>query len=335
MVGKLNLYWVLFSLLAFLLALYLFLFCSSCKIYDLQTKQIFILFGIALCSISLISTLINIKSGKSRWMQTLIPAFILFQLILLFYEKISFTLAFLIIPVVEIFFVLTIVLLTKKKLNNAQNPDNSFLRNILDLLLPAFLVRWIIFEVTIISFAIRGLVNFFKKKNETGWSYWKNSHFPIVFILLIFVAPLELVVINFLLNIQSITVHILFALLYIWGFLYIYGFWISIKLLPHQIIEGEVFLYRGGLSNTRFSVEIIESVKVINQQNEFRVSGAKETEAADLSVPGTAMVEIVLKKSARVENILKKSEQFVKKILISVDQPVLFRDEILKIQTRN
>jgi hypothetical protein len=311
-----------------LFSLYTFTYCENCFVGEFQVKKLVLFAGIVLCAGRLIFNFIQAENKKYVWLQSLLPLFILFELILLFFDRISFFGALIIIPVLEIIFVIGIIFFTGKAVRESQGFVP--LDQVLNLFLPSFLVRWIIFEVTIISYAFRGILLFFKSYEEVGWSYWKSSSFPLIFALLILVAPIEILVINILFNIQSITIHIVFGVIYIWSLLYLYGFWISIKLLPHKLGENEISIYRGILNQAQFPLKIIETVKS-RQNTDNDTLKQNGLEIADLTVQGTPIVEFVLNESIKVSSIIGKSEKFVKVILISADEPHLLVEEIRRI----
>ncbi len=142
-----------------LFSLYTFFYCEDCFVGEFQVKKLVLFVGIVLCLGRLTFNFTQTRDKKYAWLQFLLPLFILFQLLLLFFDRISFFGAIIIIPILEIMFIIGVIFFTRRAVKESQ--DFVSLHQVLDLFLPSFLVRWIIFEVTIISYAFRGILLFF------------------------------------------------------------------------------------------------------------------------------------------------------------------------------
>lgn len=177
-------------------------------------------------------------------------------------------------------------------------------------------------EITLFSNAFYGISKLLRVPQKEGWTYHNNSNFPAIFALLILVAPIEIFAVHYLLGINSLPINVVLTFLYISSFLYIYGFWVSIKLNPHIILDREVFLYRGCLSKTRFSLKMIKSLQIIDKLP------LKKEGWVDLTVPGGSVVEITLSSQIKVENLIGEYEKFTDRVFVSFDEPQKFCNQV-------
>ncbi len=178
-------------------------------------------------------------------------------------------------------------------------------------------------ELTLFFNAFYGISKALKIPKKEGWTYWKNSSFPAIFVLLIFVAPIEIFVVHYLLNINSILLNGILIFFYISSFLYIYGFWVSIKLHPHLISEKEVVLYRGCLSKISFPLGLVISANLVTGTQ------SKKEDSVDLTILGGQAVEIVFSSQVKVENLIGK-ERFTERVFVTFDEPQKFCNQINK-----
>ena len=309
-----------------LVAGYVFTSCSDCLVGEFRARTIILSLGIILCAAKIALVLIDARNHKISWLQILLPSFVLSQLLLMLFLEISSLLVLSVMSILEIAFIVSAVLLTKNTIEKT-GTSGSLLESTLRLLAPAGLAAWVMLEITLIYSFLYGLSKFFRVPEKSGWSYWKNSAFPLIFILLLFVGPVEIVVIHFILDIQSTFVHILFILLFIWSLVYVFGFWVSMKLSPHQLNNNKITLNRGALGKAEFSTQLVKSLRII-QPKVLGEEEPKNRRAAYLTVPGTPMVELILKDPVKINQILSDSEQLTDTIIVSVDEPQSFCQQI-------
>lgn len=317
---------VFFIPLLTLVFLYLTILYPDHRVYGIKTRNILLFIGMLLCLGKIFATFTERKSENFSWFRLFLPSLILFELILLFFGRISFLSAFIIIAVMEAVLVLGVLIFARKLIKKSEKTTTA-LRKVLSSLLPPIFASWLVFEMTLIYFTFRGFWGLFRTRKEEGWSYWRQSDFPLIFVLLVILAPIEFAVIHIIFGIESVVVQLIAVFLYIWGFLYIVGFWFSAKLSPHKINRRTISLNRGALGNAHFPVHLVKSLK-IKQSRMFGEKAANDI--FDLTIPGTPAVELTLKEAVKVDSIFDPSGRAVKRILVSIDEPSLFCQEIRK-----
>ena len=321
----------LIIVLLLLIGLYLKIFCSECLIQGIQAGQIILIAGTILCFIKLSIVSIKIRNKKLPWQQFILPAFLLTQLLLLTTDKISSIQAIATIAFVEVILVSGVIIAVRRSIKTSENYQTS-LQNSLSLFLPPKIAQWMKVEIIILSAAFYGISRFFRIPVESGWSYWKKSAFPLIFVMLVLVSPVEFLVVDILLNIKSIVVQVGSVFLYLWSLLWVYGFWVTVKLSPHQISEEEICLHKGALATTNFSLNLIKSVRIIPPKT-IGEEEPKIMNGAKFTVPGTPRVELILKKPVEIRNSFLVDVYSADSILISVDEPDKFCREINKYRT--
>jgi hypothetical protein len=249
---------------------------------------------------------------------------IVFQLILSYFDKISGKWLFLIIVLIELLVFVSVFFIISKEIKKSDNFKDG-IYNIFNQYLPKSIAKWVIFEVSIFTYAFYGFSKFFKIPSKEGWTYYKNSNFPMIFALLILIAPVEIFAVHYLLNITNIFINAILIFLYIVSVLYIYGFWVSIKLNPHTILGNNIFLYRGCLSKTTFPINLVKSLEVVSE-----IPKLKE-KISDFTIPGGEIVEISFFSQAKIENLFDEESRFADKVFVSVDNSQEFCNHINQI----
>lgn len=316
---------VCISVLIIFVGLFLKIFYPNQVFYGFQTEKIPIIIGLSFCLARIVFVLIEYKKRTLPWTQILLPLFISTQLILLYLGQISILFALIIIPIIELAFVICFVIYSVKAIKDVDDAK-PVLYKILGQFFPTSILKWVIIEITLFSMAFYGISRFFRIPKKEGWTYSKNSDFPVIFTFLILFAPIEIFAVHYLFNIQNIIINGILIFLYIASFLYIYGFWVSIKLFPHQITENEIFLFRGVLAKTQFPISFVKSFSVLGEDK------TDISNSVSLTVPGGSNVELILTESVKIQNLIGKSEQFVEKIFVSIDEPEKFYDEIQRLK---
>ncbi|MFN0141367.1 MAG: hypothetical protein ACKVQW_14930 [Pyrinomonadaceae bacterium] len=314
-----------------LTAIFVFTSCVDCSIYGFPAVKIIYLSGMIFCLLRLIVVISYGWKSISTFYQTFVPLFVLAQLVLLFVGKITSPIVLLLVGAAELLIVIVAFFLIKSSVSKDQNLQSTIIQ-ILGFLLPTSIQKWVTLEVSLLSSALYGVSKLFIVPEEEGWSYWKNSAFPLIFIIVFFIGPVELIVFKYVLNIESAFAHSLLALFYVWAIIYVYGFWVSIKRLPHQINEEEVVLNRGLLETTKFQLHSVEAVKVLPP--ELIGESEKIDGTAYLTVPGSPLVQFILKGPVEINRLIG-AKQLSDKIVVSVDDPQRFCEEILRKDNRN
>lgn len=310
-------------------ALYVATSCQECRFYDLSAVRLVLIVGVFFCIIRISFVVYEAYVHRVSWLQTIVPCFVLTQLILLLYDVGSSVLLLGIVAVVEIGFVVAGIVLVKRAAATDESFQVAILR-ILGPLLPSSILKWVKLEISLLSSALYGVSKLFWLPEKPGWSYWKNSAFPLIFVLVFFVGPVELFVLWYLIRIESAFVHSLFALLFIWSIMYVYGFWVSVRLSPHQLSKDEISLSRGVLGRAVFPTSLIKSLRVVPPKL-IGEEEERDREAVFLTVPGTPTVELILKEPVEVSQLFFEGLSSTNVIVVSVDEPQLFCQEISRL----
>jgi hypothetical protein len=287
---------------------------------SLSLKEILILLVILACIARIVYVFFHIGDFSTKWKQLIFPVLISSQLLLVFSGKVSESSAFIIIVITEICIFGTVFFIIIKGLKTSSSITDNLL-NVFKEYLPNSVFNWVRMEIVLYSNAFYGISKLFRVRAKEGWTYWKYSNFPAIFALLIIIAPIEIFVVHYLLNINLIINIILIALYFI-SLLYIYGFWVSIKLNPHLITNKEIFLYRGCLAKVSFPINLIESLNIIEDIPK------KKGSSVDITIPGCPIVEIVFSSQVKIDNLIGQKEQLTEKIYVSFDEPQQFCNTI-------
>ena len=310
-----------------------------CMVLKLFSRQLHVptimvslnLLGLLFCGARLLILALDFCAGLIVWQRILLPAAVILGFATAFLGNTSPLIAKAISGVAEVAVLCAVVYLIKRPSRSNCNPFEFRLLEAFELFFPAKIARFAVAELVIVRSAVSGFASIFKPVPVTGFGYVENSFLPMLPILVLLCSPADLLLVHVILKIKGFWWTFFLAFIDIWTLLWLYGLAVSMRLRPHRIADGSLYVCKGFLACANIQLDLIRSVSVEKTESLaplWKQLLRSRKDGADLTVPGAPAIELRLSRPVAVTKWFRFEPTSSSIVRISSDQPDILCTEI-------
>lgn len=267
-----------------------------------------------LCGIRLAFVLTDVARGAIGWRRAILPCVVLVAVVSIFSGATSPLFAKLAAGLAELGVLAIAAYVAAPGAKESAVPFEERLFERVQLFLPPSFASILVAEVTILRAAIGGL--FRRAAVPLGFGYAENSLFRVLPLIVLFCSPVDIVLVHVIFHLRGPLWTAMLIGADIYALAWAYGTLVTMRARPHQLRDGHLFVYKGIYARAAIALDSIQSAIALPP------SRARRAEVgADLSLRGTAKVEIRLARPAQVVKWFVPVPQPVFNVTISADDP--------------
>jgi hypothetical protein len=201
-------------------------------------------------------------------------------------------------------------------------PPEARLARTFGALLPAPLARLAGFELVLASTALRFVFGGWRRPVPPGFTYHRECALRFVLALLPLLALGDFLLLELVLlpNVET-WLRIGLHALAIYGLVWLLGFYASVRVRPHQLVDGLLTLHRGMLSRVDVPVDQIASIEPLPSFADDWKQRAYCKGAIRMDVAGPTILELRLHTAVRPTGVFGVGRSSVR-VLVAVDDPM-------------
>lgn len=260
----------------------------------------------------------DIARGELPWQRALLPAALLVPW--------SWTILYggqrrsmhLLLAVVETVALALLVGIWRSPGATGELPERRLAKG-LSLFLPPLAARWAAVEMVVLSAAFRWPFQRLPQ-GPLCFGYSQNSFLFYLPLAIVLEMPIEYLLVKHAFGLQSLLWHAVLLATNAWGLMWFLGLLSTMRMRPHQLKNGTLYLYKGILAQAEIPMQHLEAIGRCND-------GHKPPRTAMLTLPGVDTIELQLRQPVTITRLFGRPV-VSDRLWISVEQPEIFRNAL-------
>ena len=282
-----------------------------------QQQQLLTTTVLVLCGMRFALIVVDLVRGIRPWQRAIFPSIVLLVLLATFAGQDSALLAKVAAAIVEVGLLAVIVYLAARPKQKDDRPLEQRLTAQLQTMIPLQVARIMVTEMVILRAAASTFLHR-RRSTPEGFSYAETSVFKILPLLLLVAAPVDIAITDLVLMAFHVTGEIWAVALVatdVYAIVWTFGMLATMRERPHAITDELLQVYKGIFGHAAIALETIASANVLHRSQGVRA------DSEDLSVRGTAKIELTLKKPVEVTKWFVPDSVRVLSVTLSADNP--------------